>query len=90
MPSLIVKARLFFFPPEEKYNSHFFCCVCPGVSSIGKAQAWTGYDLLKLNPQQWREEPILTIKCIYTAVNKLEETPSEKIPHFRVHAALQC
>lgn len=58
-------------------------------SFTGKVQAWRGYDLLKLNPQQWGEEPILVIKCVYTAVNKLEETPSEEVPHFSVHAALQ-
>lgn len=57
---------------------------------MGEAQAWRGHDLLKLNPQQWREEPVLIIKCICTAVNKLEETPNEEVPQFRVHAALQC
>lgn len=59
MPALIVKAR--FFPPRTKTDL-FWCLAQASLTKkkkkyqFGEAQAWRGYALLKLNPQQSREE----------------------------------
>lgn len=87
MPALIVKAR-FFFPPRTKID--LFWCVAQASVTKKKytslvRQKHGGICFVKaestaIEGRNERNRFILFLRCIYTAVNNLEENASEEVP----------